>query len=133
MSKELVELQKQLKVKNESISALEKDLNEANFAMESSTIARKSNTLMLDPLKNSTDPQRHSMQSSSETQNNKSSSSSSSASSSFPSTMDSDNAILHAIQTQRDRYMKVAKENEQEVLLLKSRLDRYVYYSSLFA
>ena len=107
-------------------------MNEANFAMESSTIARKSNTLMLDPLKNSTDPQRHSMQSSSETQNNKSSSSSS-ASSSFPSTMDSDNAILHAIQTQRDRYMKVAKENEQEVLLLKSRLDRYVYHSSLFA
>ena len=32
--------------------------------------------------------------------------------------------IVHVVQGQRDRYMKIAKEKEQEVLLLKTRLDR---------
>jgi hypothetical protein len=33
-------------------------------------------------------------------------------------------ALLHVIQGQRDRYMKAAKDKEQEVILLKTRLDR---------
>ena len=33
-------------------------------------------------------------------------------------------ALLHVVQGQRDRYMKAAKDKEQEVILLKTRLDR---------
>ena len=133
LSKQLSELQRQLKMKNESIMSLEKELNEANFAMESTAFAKKSNSLTSTPSKyhasNSGNdaadsPRKHAMQSLSPTREAKLSSISSSSSS--LSNKDSDNAMLHAIQTQRDRYMRLAKENEQEVLLLKTRLDRSV-------
>ena len=132
LSKQLSELQRQLKMKTESIASLEKELNEANYAMESSTFTRKTNSSSssLTPPKHytstsgsdSTDsPRKHAMQSSS------SSSLSQAVKPSSSLNEDSDNAMLHAIQAQRDRYMKLAKENEQEVLLLKTRLDRYVH------
>ena len=127
MSRQLNELQGQLKMKNNSISSLEKELNEANLALESSALIRKSNNLTLTPPKHYNADHGYDYTGSNNKQSVETPSSSSRQefkAASSVSSQPQDNAVLHAIQAQRDRYMKVAKENEQEVLLLKTRLDR---------